>query len=819
MALINCSECGNQMSDKAQSCPKCGAPNPNTSMQIPMGFSFNPCAWHSDAPAVSSCVTCGRAMCKKCVDSAPFTLNNKPQCNECSLQMLAENIAANKKTKAWSIIKLIFLLLFMSIGLMIYLSNPNDIMNAWIYAGLGGLPSALKTFVTRSAEEKWADEAMSRVNPSEGCFQQIVAFIIKIIFAFVFAPVAAIWFTIKNTIAIVKSSRAIKADQEDYNTIQSRMQEMEHPNEEATSHIGIELQMASQPHSYAPVQPENPEQQVAQNQELSDITYTQPVQTSQTIQASTVTSSYQAQTSPKQSNTLMIGIAIGTLTLVGLIVGYFMWYVPYAKDRDALRTYVGATNVFLRSSQIAGVDNNILERIAYGSEVITYEKGTEWSRVKVNDLEGYMASSFLLNQSDFELLNSVWGNEEAKENIATFRCRMAILDFYRQHEMSGGSTGWQIYAKETEGLPNTVTYPKLYEKNGKFANFFFIVKNNTTGNRRLAGYSFEDETEKPVFRFVIDVPEYGDIKRIRTYKGDMTIEFDNRKKVSFPYYHSSYDYEVKQPSDSTVTPVINGNITLLPGIEYWVEGIIGKEYPIKGSLRINTSNKLWFQYVINDGRKIEADDYGIYDNGKMVFDSGMEATITDKIEGLWGEYYLKPYLPLELHVTGYGLTGKQDTPPAPAPPIAPKIEDILTVTDEKTAQEPQAEEKKNTEAQIAYIPPVIEEEPEDDNQIYDKVEQMPRFPGGQSALMSFLSRNVKYPKVCQENGIQGRVIIQFVVNKDGNISDVSVYKGVNPYLDAEAIRVIKSMPKWTPGKQKGKYVNVKYTLPISFRLG
>ena len=197
----------------------------------------------------------------------------------------------------------------------------------------------------------------------------------------------------------------------------------------------------------------------------------------------------------------------------------------------------------------------------------------------------------------------------------------------------------------------------------------------------------------------------------------------------------------------------------------------------------------------------------------------MEATITDKIEGLWGEYYLKPYLPLELHVTGYGLTGKQDTPPAPAPPIAPKIEDILTVTDEKTAQEPQAEEKKNTEAQIAYIPPVIEEEPEDDNQIYDKVEQMPRFPGGQSALMSFLSRNVKYPKVCQENGIQGRVIIQFVVNKDGNISDVSVYKGVNPYLDAEAIRVIKSMPKWTPGKQKGKYVNVKYTLPISFRLG
>lgn len=525
-----------------------------------------------------------------------------------------------------------------------------------------------------------------------------------------------------------------------------------------------------------------------------------------------------AQHTDKKRLVFIAGGIAAVLLIAGTVL-YFSVYKPYAKDRDALRTYVGATNVFLRSSQIAGVENNILGKINYGSEVITYEKGAEWSHVKVNDVEGYMASSFLLNQSDFELLNSVWGNEEAKENIATFRCRMAILDFYRQNEMSGGASGWQIYTKETEGLPNTVTYPKLYEKNGEFANFFFIVKNNTTGNRRLIGYSFEDETEKPVFRFVIDVPENGDIKRIRTYKGDMTIEFNNRKKVSLPYYHSSYDYEVKQPSDSTVAPVINGNINLIPGIEYWVEGIIGKEYPIKGSLRINTSNKLWFEYIINDGRKIEADDYGIYDNGKMIFNSGMEATITDKIEGLWGEYYLKPYLPLELHVIGYGLTGIRDTPPAPAPPIAPKIEDILTVTDEKTAQEPQAEEKENTETQIAYIPPVTEEEPEDDNQIYDKVEQMPGFPGGQSALMSFLSRNVKYPKVCQENGIQGRVIIQFVVNKDGNISDVSVYKGVNPYLDAEAIRVVKSMPKWTPGKQKGKYVNVKYTLPISFRLG
>lgn len=234
MALINCNECGNPMSEKAQSCPKCGAPNPNAPMQIPVGFSFNPCAWHSNMPAVSSCVTCGRAMCKSCVDSAPFEIDHKPQCNECSLQMLTENIAVNKKAKKWAVIKLVFLLFFIFIGLGMYLTDPNYLMNAWITAGIGGLPSALKNFVTRSAEEKLVDEAMSRVDPGEGCFQQILFFIVKIVFAFLLAPVAAIWFTIKNIITITKTKRAIKEDQEDYDTIQMRMQEIESMAENLT---------------------------------------------------------------------------------------------------------------------------------------------------------------------------------------------------------------------------------------------------------------------------------------------------------------------------------------------------------------------------------------------------------------------------------------------------------------------------------------------------------------------------------------------------------------------------------------------------------
>ena len=95
---------------------------------------------------------------------------------------------------------------------------------------------------------------------------------------------------------------------------------------------------------------------------------------------------------------------------------------------------------------------------------------------------------------------------------------------------------------------------------------------------------------------------------------------------------------------------------------------------------------------------------------------------------------------------------------------------------------------------------------------------MPSFPGGMGELMKFLGNNIKYPAVAQENGIQGRVIIQFVIEKDGSVANPVVVKGVDPALDKEALRVVKSMPKWTPGKQRGKAVRVKYTVPVTFRL-
>jgi len=102
--------------------------------------------------------------------------------------------------------------------------------------------------------------------------------------------------------------------------------------------------------------------------------------------------------------------------------------------------------------------------------------------------------------------------------------------------------------------------------------------------------------------------------------------------------------------------------------------------------------------------------------------------------------------------------------------------------------------------------------------IFQVVEEMPQFPGGMGEAMKFLAKNMKYPISAQQAKIEGRVIVQFVVEKDGSVSDVKVMRGVNSELDAEAIRVVSMMPKWIPGKQRGKAVAVKYTMPIMFRL-
>ncbi|WP_289833219.1 energy transducer TonB [uncultured Duncaniella sp.] len=116
---------------------------------------------------------------------------------------------------------------------------------------------------------------------------------------------------------------------------------------------------------------------------------------------------------------------------------------------------------------------------------------------------------------------------------------------------------------------------------------------------------------------------------------------------------------------------------------------------------------------------------------------------------------------------------------------------------------------------------IVEEkkpEPVDDNKVFDVVEQKPQFPGGEAALLKYVAEHIRYPAMAQENNIQGRVVVQFVVTKTGAVGEVKVVRGKDPDLDKEAVRVVKSLPKFVPGKMNGHAVNVWYTLPIQFKL-
>lgn len=167
------------------------------------------------------------------------------------------------------------------------------------------------------------------------------------------------------------------------------------------------------------------------------------------------------------------------------------------------------------------------------------------------------------------------------------------------------------------------------------------------------------------------------------------------------------------------------------------------------------------------------------------------------------------------------ITEQEEPKNAPPPPEAPKVEEVLQIAEnDANVQETTISSTEDTgeAVEIKYTPVEVEEEDPEEQQIFQVVEEMPEFPGGMAECLKFLAKNIKYPTIAQENGVQGRVIVQFVVNKDGSIVDPVVMRSVDPYLDKEALRVIQMMPKWKPGKQRGKEVRVKYTVPVTFKL-
>ena len=173
---------------------------------------------------------------------------------------------------------------------------------------------------------------------------------------------------------------------------------------------------------------------------------------------------------------------------------------------------------------------------------------------------------------------------------------------------------------------------------------------------------------------------------------------------------------------------------------------------------------------------------------------------------------------LEEEIVPITMPEKKTVPP---PPQAVTQAEVLNIVDDEAEIEETTIVSADDQAEFVEIKddvPIVVEEPEEEEQIFQVVEERPQFPGGDAELMKYLQKNIKYPSICQEQGIQGRVIVQFVVNTDGSIVDAQVIKPVNPYLDKEALRVISTMPKWIPGKQRGKAVRVRFTVPVTFRL-
>lgn len=168
-------------------------------------------------------------------------------------------------------------------------------------------------------------------------------------------------------------------------------------------------------------------------------------------------------------------------------------------------------------------------------------------------------------------------------------------------------------------------------------------------------------------------------------------------------------------------------------------------------------------------------------------------------------------------------TFQEETPPPPPPAEIPDVIEEIKVVDDKTETADvdfSSDDDKDKAQEVIQAPVVKPADPEDDeNYVFQVVEKQPEFPGGNDALMKYLSQNIKYPTVAAQNGIQGRVVCRFTVKRDGSVGDVEVVRhGDHPSLDREAIRVIESMPKWKPGQQRGKAVNCKFNLPVVFKL-
>ncbi len=270
-----------------------------------------------------------------------------------------------------------------------------------------------------------------------------------------------------------------------------------------------------------------------------------------------------AQQAPAQSSShikaIIITVCIVLLLVCGGVGGYFYYnniYLPQKIDKEAPRYYTFG-NVMLRSSQIAGVDYNKITMLSYGTRLITYSHGAEWSKVKVENvdpdataLEGYVSSPFILDEKDFFLLNSIFTDTNSRDAIPTAKCKLALLDYYKDHNYIGNLSSstieelvfiispssdiqWQVSVNKDGNKPYELFFKRLVNKNSKFTDFAVIIKNIKNGERKLLYFYFNDD-ETPHFYSEQSAPSTGDIKNISINDwGDLSVDYTDNDY--YPY--------------------------------------------------------------------------------------------------------------------------------------------------------------------------------------------------------------------------------------------------------------------------------------------
>lgn len=227
------------------------------------------------------------------------------------------------------------------------------------------------------------------------------------------------------------------------------------------------------------------------------------------------------------------------------ISGYFLWYKPYLKDKNATHMYSYASSLTLRSSPAAGGNYNALSNILYGTEILVYAFNGDWVECKVDGQKGYVSSRYLLSKKEFHELNGILADSDTRDAISTTKCRKALMNYFNAKGIMGKideqiqkevydsvlhKEVWQVFTKPKNSNPNTVAYPKLSSPNAKFTDFACLIKNLSTGLRKFLYFTFNDNEDATLLE-ELDAPAEGYIKNINKYYTNGNIHF----RVSYTY--------------------------------------------------------------------------------------------------------------------------------------------------------------------------------------------------------------------------------------------------------------------------------------------